>query len=175
MDGVNAVRVGLLREDEVVLVPGNGLPVRLVHRVAFDLVAEVLVKVGLTDVAGRDIVAQRAVGQRLSVRVNKEVVVDGASNVVPWVDTLESSNTVSISLLDAAEESCIDVGQIRRVAIALGDYTRVYTRGVAVPELEVNAGNRLAGVDVDDLVVQDDRNSTLAIGDIGADELTANI
>jgi hypothetical protein len=48
----------------------------------------------------------------------------------------------------------------------LDDNARIDACGVAVPEFKVDVGNGIAGVDIDDLVVQDEWNTILAIGDI---------
>ena len=43
-----------------------------------------------------------------------------------------------------------------------------------MPEVEINVGHRLAGVDVDNLDIKVDWNTLLALGDILADELAVN-
>ena len=104
-------------------------------------------------------------------RVRHDVDMGGAAGVVAREQGIELDDTVLVGLGDAAEEGLVDVGRIVGVAIAAGNDTRVNTSRVAVPELEVDLGDGLAGVDVDDLDVKVQRHSLLVLGDVAADQL----
>jgi hypothetical protein len=90
-------------------------------------------------------------------------------------DRLVLSNTVDISLHDSTQESCVQVGQIVRVAITRSRNTRVDTRGVAVPEIHVDRRNGLASAGVDELDVKVERNALLAVRDVAANQLAIDV
>jgi hypothetical protein len=94
-----------------------------------------------------------------------------AAGVVTRECGVELYDTVLISLGNATEEGLVEVGLIAGVAIAAGNNARVDTSRVAVPELEVDLRNGLAGVDVDDLDVKVQRHSLLVLGNVAADQL----
>lgn len=104
-------------------------------------------------------------------RVRHDVDMGSAAGVVTRECGVELYDTVLVSLGNAAEEGLVEVGFIAGVAIAAGNDARVNTSRVAVPELEVNLGNRLAGVDVDNLDVKVQRHSLLILGNVAADQL----
>lgn len=94
-----------------------------------------------------------------------------ATCVVAWEQSVELYDTTLVSLADTAKEGVVEVGLITAIAIAVGNDTRVDTGGVAVPQLEVDRGDRLAGVDVDDLDVKVQRNTLLLLGYVFTNEL----
>lgn len=124
---------------------------------------------------GRRLSAEGPVGVDSGVGVDDDVNVRGARGVVPWEDGLELCNAVRVGLLDAAQEGLVDVGGIARVAVALCDDAGVDASGVGVPHLEVDVGDRLAGVDIDDLVVENGVDAVLVLADVAADVLASNI
>jgi hypothetical protein len=175
VDRVNTLGGNLLGQDGVLGVGGQVLSVGRVRRGQLNGRDQVLVEKALTDVAGRNVVAQGSVAVDGGVGVNQQVDVSGAGGVVAREDGLELDNTVGVSLLDTAEESLVDVGLIGGVAVAGSDDTGVNTGRVAVPHLEVDVRDRLAGIDVDDLVVDDGVDTSLVLSDVAADVLATNI
>lgn len=59
--------------------------------------------------------------------------------------------------------------------LSAGGDTRVDTRGVAVPDIRDQFGDRLARVDVDELQVEVQRDTSLALGDVLADKLPGHV
>lgn len=174
--GIDAVGLGLALENVVILVGGDGLPVGVIWLERLDGVNEVLVKEGLTDVAGPDGVANGVVGEDGRVgRVDEDVDVVGTREVVTGEDGLELRDAVLVRLLDAAEPGRVNVVDVGLVAVAAGYDAGVYTRGVAVPHFDVDVGDGLARVDVDDLVVEDCVDAGLLLDDVLADVFTTNI
>lgn len=124
--------------------------------------------------------------------VGEDVNVGSTTSVVTWDDRLELSNTVDVGLLDTTEEGRIEVASVILVAVARCKDTGVHTSGVAcetirlitivrlgfpltVPCIHVDGWNRLAGRCVDDLDVQEQRNTSLTFGHITANELAVDI
>lgn len=117
--GVHAIGVSLGRQDAVVGVGGDGLGVVGVRVDGVGIVDQVLVKESLADVAGADVVAERAVLVHGDVGVDEDVDVGGTAGVVAREDGLEHGHTVLIGLLNTAEESLVDVGCVAGVAVAI--------------------------------------------------------
>ena len=92
-----------------------------------------------------------------------------------WNNGLVLGHSVDISLNDTAKESCVQVGQIIRVAIARSCDAGVDTRGITVPEIHVDRRNRLASAGVDELDVKVERNALLAIRDVAANQLAIDV
>lgn len=174
--GIDAVGLGLALQDIVVLVGGDGLPIGVVRLEGLDGVDEVLVKEGLTDVARPDGVADGVVGEDGRVgRVDEDVDVIGAREVVAGEDGLELRDAVLVRLLDTAEPGRVDIVGVGLVAVAAGHDARVYACGIAVPHFHVDVGDGLARVDVDDLVVEDCVDSGLFLDDVLADVFTTDV
>lgn len=88
---------------------------------------------------------------------------------------LESGNALGIGSSDTAEESRVDIDAVRAVTVSRGDNTGVNAGGVAVPEVDVDVWNRLAGVDVDDLDVHGHGHTLLSLGNVLTDEFTGDV
>jgi hypothetical protein len=86
-------------------------------------------------------------------------------------ECIELYNTALIGLVDAAQEGLVKVGLIAAVTVAASNDTGVDTGGVAVPQLKINRGNGLTGVDIDDLDVEVERNTLLVLRDVLTDQL----
>lgn len=97
------------------------------------------------------------------------------AGVVSRHDRLVLSDAVNVSLHDSTQERCVQVGQIVRVAIARSRDARVDSRGIAVPEVHVDGRDRLASAGVDELDVQIERNTLLAVRNIAADQLAIDV
>lgn len=174
-DGVDAIGGSLLAQDRVVGVGGKLLGVGVVGGEGLDGRDKVLVEEGLADVGGGDNVAEGVVGVESSILVDHQVDVGGAGGVVAGEDGLELGDTVGVGLLDTAEPGLVDVGLVGGVTVAGGDDAGVDTGGVAVPHLEVDVGDGLASVNVDDLVVKDDVDTLLLLDDVAADILARDV
>jgi hypothetical protein len=99
----------------------------------------------------------------------------GASGVVAWKDGMELSNTVVISLLETTEKGSVEVAVVVGVAVSTGDDAGVDTSSIAVPEVQIDTGDRLTGGAVDHLDVHVERDTCLFLGDIAADQFAAYI
>lgn len=97
------------------------------------------------------------------------------AGVVSRHDRLVLSDAVNVSLHDSTQERCVQVGQIVRVAVARSRDARVDSRGIAVPEVHVDGRDRLASAGVDELDVQIERNTLLAVRNIAADQLAIDV
>lgn len=107
--------------------------------------------------------------------MNHDVDMGSTSGVMAGEDGLETGNSILIGGLDATKPGVVDVGGISGVAVAAGDDTAIHTSGVASPRLEVNIGNRVACVDVDDLVVDKELNAFLVLNEVFTHVFAGNI
>ncbi|KAI6770948.1 hypothetical protein HG531_009803 [Fusarium graminearum] len=174
-EGVDAVGADLLTQDTIILVEGNFLSVGSIRLEGFDLRDEILVEEGLSDMAGIVVAAESVVGEKSGVGVNHDVDVSRSAGVVTREDGLKLSNTVTVGLLDSAEPGLVDVCFVRVVAVAVCNDAGVNTSGVAVPHLEVDVGDGIAGLDIDDLVVEDNVESILLLDDVFSDILASDV
>lgn len=87
-----------------------------------------------------------------------------------WEYGVEGNDTIRIGNLDTTVESSIQVRLISRVTVAACHNTGVNTCSVAVPGLEVYLWDWVARVDIDDLDVERQGNSALAICHVFTDE-----
>lgn len=117
----------LLDEDGVAGVRGQRLGVGGVRRHSLDLGDQALVEEKLPDV--RDGAAlERAVGRvHGGVDVGQDVDVVRAAGVVARDERGELQHAVVVADLDAAEGSVVDIGQVRGVAVVVGNNTSVDT------------------------------------------------
>lgn len=175
MERVDSIRVGLLLQDRVVSVGGELLLVGVVRGGSLNGRDQGLVEEALTDVAGGDLVAQGSVGIDGGVGMNHQVDVSGTGGVMTGEDGLELHNTVAVAHLYTAEPGIVKIGLIRRVTVTRSNNTRVDTGSVAVPHLQVDVGDGVAGLDVNDLVVNDDINTGLVLDHVASDVLATNV
>lgn len=138
-------------------------------------VDEILVEECLANVAGGDLVAQSSVRVYGGVGVDQDMDVGGTADVVAGEGGLELGNTIGVGRPDTAQEGLVEVARVGAVSISESRDTRVHAGGVAMPHLEVDVGDRLTGVDVDDLVVDHCVDTLLTLADILADVLAADI
>lgn len=129
----------------------------------------------MSDMAGIVVAAESVVGEKSGVGVNHDVDVSRSAGVVTREDGLKLSNTVAVGLLDSAEPGLVDVCFVRVVAVAVCNDAGVNTSGVAVPHLEVDVGDGIAGLDIDDLVVEDNVESILLLDDVFSDILASDV
>lgn len=80
--------------------------------------------------------------------------------VVAGENSVKLDNTVYVGGLNTTAVGAVEA------ALSVGD-TRVYTCGVAVPDVDEHVRDGSAGVDVYELHIEVDRNSWLILGDIG--------
>jgi hypothetical protein len=175
VEGVDTLGGGLLGSNRVIGVGGQVLGVGVVGGSKLNGRDEILVEESLADVAGDDVVAEGTVAVLGGVLVDHQVDVGGTGGVVTGEGGLELSDTVGVGLLDTTEEGVVNVGLIGGVTVARGNDTGVDTGGVAVPHLEVDVGDGLAGVDINDLVVNDGVNTLLVLADITTDVLATDV
>ena len=88
---------------------------------------------------------------------------------------LKGSNTLVVGGGDTAEERLVQVGRVGALAVSRGNNARVHARRVAVPKVNVDVGNRLASVDIDDLDVHGEGHALLRLGDVLANVLARDI
>src|SRR5690242_8149581 len=97
--------------------------------------------------------------------------VGSASGVVAGESRVELQDSVLIAELDATEHGVVDVACIGNVAVTGCNNATVYTSGVTVPCLESNLRDWLASVGIDELDIESQRHTWMAIGDVLADVL----
>ena len=97
------------------------------------------------------------------------------AGVVTGDDGLVLSHAVCVGLNDSAQESVVEVGQIVTVAVAGSCHTAVYACRITVPKVHVDSRDRLARAGVNELNVEIERNTLLAIGNVTTDELSIDI
>lgn len=97
------------------------------------------------------------------------------ASVVSGVNCLELRNAFCVGLLEAAESSVVEVAGVARITVSPGDDAAVHTGRVAVPDIQVNARNGLAGPGVDDLEVESHGHPCRAVGDVATYQLAADI
>jgi|SRR5688572_697847 hypothetical protein len=101
--------------------------------------------------------------------------VGSTASVVARENGLELCNAIGVGLLDTAEEGCVKVRGVVRVAVTARLNTGVDAGAVAMPDLDIHVRDGLASVDVDNLVVECDIDTRLRVGDVLSDELAADI
>lgn len=76
------------------------------------------------------------------------------TSIVTRKDGVELHNAHMVGLLQAAKCCIVEVGGIVRVAVAICDNAAIYTRCVAVPNVDVDGIHRFASCNVNDLHVK---------------------
>lgn len=94
---------------------------------------------------------------------------------MPWEKGLKLCDAVDISLLDTAEPSPVEITPIGGVTIALSHNAGINAGRVTMPHLKVNIRDRLAGVDVNDLVVNQGGYTFLIFHQVATNPLSADI
>lgn len=151
---------GGLGVDAVVLVEGEGLGVGAVGLEQLDRVDQALVEEELPDVVRLAVRQVRVVRQHRRVLRAHQVDVRRPSRVVPREHRVELRHAVFVGWLDTAPVDRVETALAHR-----GD-ARVDARGVAVPDVDQHVGDRFAGVDIYELQVKVEGNSSLAIGQV---------
>lgn len=175
LDNRVIVLVGSLGKNVVTSVGHQLLSVGVVRSKTLNLVDQVLVEVGLADMAAVDIVSERLVLEQSSVGMSEKVNVGGAAGVVAWEEGLKLCNTIFVGLLDTTAKGVVDVGLVVDVSVTLVVHTSIDTGGVAVPDIEIQLWYRLACLNVDDLVVKDEVNTLLVLLEVATNGLTTNV
>lgn len=111
-----------------------------------------------------------AIGHQGRVCVRQQVGVDGTALVVAGEDGLELDDTVVVGELDTTEEGGVQAG-------LAGLDAGVDTGGVAVPDVDGDLGDGIAGVDVDVLDLEEDGDTVAELGldDVGAHVLADDV
>lgn len=97
--------------------------------------------------------------------------VNGAAGVVAGHDGVKGQDAVVVAELDAAEGGVVEAVGVVGVAVAAGLDAAVDACGVAVPRLEGDVGQGLAGGGVDKLDLKGQGDTGLGVGDVLANEL----
>lgn len=170
-EGVRSGILSLNLNHVVIDVLGDSNGAGVVGEGSLDLGDQVLVEEELADVG--DVAASKGVvGQNMGVGMSNDVNVSGTARVVTGENGLELGNTIGVGLLDSTKEGLVQVGGIVAVAVHRALDTGVDTGGIAVPDIPVQVLDRLTGVDVNELTIHDEGNTSLTIGHILTDELT---
>lgn len=148
----------------------------------FDLGNEVLVEEDLADVRGGSgevsgIFEQGAVGADdggVGV-VGENVNVSGTAGVVTREGGFELDDTVDVGLLQSAVEGVVEVGSVVGVSVSAGGNARVDASAVAVPGIDVDGGCRGAGGGVDELDIDEERDTGLVLGHVRANQLAIDV
>lgn len=101
--------------------------------------------------------------------------VGGSAGVMTREKGQELTDTILVGLLNATQESLVDVAQVGRIAVTLGVDTGVDTSRVTVPHLKVDIRHRLTGINVDHLIVEDDLGPLLIFDDTVSDVFAGDI
>jgi hypothetical protein len=91
--------------------------------------------------------------------------VDSAAGIVTRDNGVELSNTVSVGSLDSTESGGVET------TLARSRDTRVDTSGIAVPNVNQEILNSSAARSINELKIEVQRNTRLAISDVGSDQL----
>lgn len=164
-DGVGVALLGLDSEDVVDRIQGDVDVAGVVGVSGLNLGDQVLVEEELTNVGNRS-AGDSAVAEERSVHGADDVDVSSTAAVVTGEDRLKGSDAVLVGLLETTESHVVKVGDIVAISVAVILHTRVDTGGVAVPDVPPELGDRLAGVDVDELSVHVVHNTGLVIDDV---------
>lgn len=162
--------VGSVRLDDAphVLVVGGALGgVGVVRLEGLDIDDEVFGVEQLADVRDGAALSSAVLTQR-DIRLGQQMCVGGAAIVVAWEDGLEGDDAVFVGLLDAPEEGAVETALARL-------HAGVNARGITVPDVDVEATDRLAGVDVDVLDVEVEVDAGLTLFDVRAHKLTEDV
>lgn len=166
------VRVLSLNLDDVVIrILGNGDLVRVVRIGSLHLADQVLVEEELANV-GDVSAGQSVIRQDVGVRVGDDMDMGRTAGVVTGEQSLELGHAVRVRFLNAAQERLVEVRGVVAIAVHRALNARVHTSGIAVPHVPVQILDWLAGVDVDELAVKNERDSGLAIANVGSDKLS---
>ena len=106
--------------------------------------------------------------------MRKDVHVRGAAGIMTREDTLELRDAISVRGLQSSQKRAIEICRVVFVAIAGTDDAAVDAGGVAVPEIPHEVRDGVAGVDVDELGIDDNIEAGFGFGDVGADVLALN-
>lgn len=169
------VLVSSLSKNVVTSIGHQLLSVSVVRSKTLNLVDQVLVEVGLADMAAVDIVSKGLVLEQSSVGMSEKVNVGSAAGVVAWEEGLKLRNTILVGLLDTTAKGVVDVSLVVDVSVTLVVHTSIDTSGVAVPDIEIQLGYRLAGLNVDDLVVENEVNTLLVLLEVATNGLTTDV
>jgi hypothetical protein len=101
--------------------------------------------------------------------------VGGSAGIMTREKGQELTDTILVGLLNAAQESLVDVAQVGRIAVTLGIDTGVDASRVTVPHLKVDIRHRLTGINIDYLIVQDDFSSLLIFNDAISDVFARDV
>jgi hypothetical protein len=107
----------------------------------------------------------------MSIGMGNNVNVGSTARVMAREQSLELGNAVRVGLLDTTQEGFVQVCGVIAVAVHVALDSRVDASGVAVPYVPVQVLDWLAGVDVDELAVDNDWDTSLAIAYVVADQL----
>lgn len=107
--------------------------------------------------------------------MNHDVDMRGSAGVVAGEDGLELRDAIRVGALNSAKPGVVDVCVVGAVTVAACDDARIDTRGVAVPHLEVDVGDWVAGLNVNDLVVEDNAEALLFFNNVLADVFSCDI
>lgn len=173
---------GFLGENRVFGVEGQFLRVARIRFGGFDLGNEVLVEEDLADVRGgggevSGIFEQGAVGADdggVGV-VGEDVNVSGTASVVTREGGFELDDTVDVGLLQSAVEGVVEVRSVVGVSVSAGGNARVDASAVAVPGIDVDGGCRGAGGGVDELDIDEERDTGLVLGHVRANQLAIDV
>jgi hypothetical protein len=97
--------------------------------------------------------------------------VSGASSIVTGERCIELQDSILVGELDTTIHSVVDVASIGSVAVAVSNNAAVYASTVAVPGLEGDLLDRLASRGVDDLDIERQGYTRVAVSNILADIL----
>lgn len=169
-EGVRVAVLGLNLNYMIVRVLGDVDSVGVVRVSGLDNGNQILVKEQLADMSDMT-TSEGVVWQNGRANMGDDVDVGGAAVVVTRKDGLELSNSLFVGLLNTTQKGLVEISRVISVSVHRAVDTGVDAGGVAVPHIPVQALDRLASVDIDELAIQNDGNAGLAVSNVRADEL----
>lgn len=108
-------------------------------------------------------------------KINEGFYLLGATGVVTWKDSIELDDSLVICGSNTSRKGIVHVARIVGVPISLGTDTRVDTRCVRLPKIDILIGHRIASIHVDDLEVDFQGNAGLIFDNITTNKLSVDI
>jgi hypothetical protein len=137
------VVLGLDNGPHVFSIAGDGLCVGVVRRDSFNSTAKSLRPEDLADMCYSSALSG-TVGVEGHVLVHEEMSVGGTAVIMAGEDSLETSDAVGVSGLNATKE-----GGIPAVLVSCGNNAGIDTSGISVPNINVKIRDGEAGVNVE--------------------------
>lgn len=85
---------------------------------------------------------------------------------------IKLQDSILVGKLNATEHGIVNVCCVGLISVSASDNAAVNTSGVAMPGLKRDFADRIAGVDINELNVECQRNARVTVSDVFTDILT---